>query len=186
MMKRSLTSRELGIMTVLGVALVVLFVYQGIYVPYEERRENLQAQIVRAEARLKKNLRILQKSKASAEKGKKLLETFKQEDSDDQVISAMISEMEAAAKGIPIHISDIKPQKVRKDNSINTFSVSLVLDGALSPIVNFIHVLQTAPHLFQIQELRLEKRSFNSTDLKCYLSLNRLLIQPGFFSFLLK
>jgi Tfp pilus assembly protein PilO len=178
MTRRALTRRETGILRVVIAAAVVLALYRGVYFSYKNRREDLQVRIAHNEKLLEKNLRAIQKSKAYEQKNQQLLDVFKQVGSDEQVMSSMISEIEQTAAALKIHLSDMKPQKNRKVDFFNQFSVSLILDGQITPIMNFIHLLQNTPHLFEVTELRLEKKSFNSNDLKCYLVLNRLLILP--------
>ena len=98
--------------------------------------------------------------------------------SESASMSAIITEIENVSGEANIRIADLKPQKVRKTGSFNNFSVSLILDGQLTSIMNFVYNLQNQPHLFAVDEMRFDKKSPNSTDLKGYLILSRVLIQP--------
>ena len=178
MRRLSLTRREQGIFGIVFFLLLGLISYKVGYGRFVDRKEWLQERIQKEERRLNKNLKILQQEKILQTKYGQVLKSFQQEGTEEQVMSALLSEIEAVAGGLPIHLSEMKPQKVKKTEFGNTFSVSLILDGALSPILNFVHTLQSAPHQFEVGELRLEKKFYDSSDLKCYLIINRFLVQP--------
>ena len=133
-------------------------------------------QILTAEKKIQKNLKVIQKAKSYEAKYQSLMENFQQKGSDEQMMSAILSEIESVATDAKIRITDLKPQKVKKMGSYNNFSVSLVLDGQLTPIMDFIYTLQNQPHLFSVEELRLDKKSPNTQDLKGYFVLSRSLI----------
>ena len=121
---------------------------------------------------------MIQKAKSYEEKYKSLLESFQQQGSDEQMMSVILTEIESAAAQVKIRIADMKPQKARKIGTYNNFLVSITLDGELTSIMDFIYSLQNQPHLFAVDELRLEKKSPNTRDLKGYFVLSRIVLQP--------
>jgi len=175
-MKMPASQRERLILVVFAVFVVALFIQRGIYLPHKDRQESLKAKIERMETLLNKNERVIQKSKAYEQKYAALLDLFQQKGTEDQVMSAMLTEIEKATAGIDVQVSDMKPQRVKKEDLANNFSVSIVLDGTLDNVVRYVHQLQVPPHLFQVAEMRLERKSFNSSDLRCFLVLGRVLV----------
>ena len=91
-------------------------------------------------------------------------------------MSAILAEIESVAREIDLHITDLKPQKVRKGEFLNNFSVSLSANGRLEEITHFLYILQSSPHLFNIEELAIEKSSAQTQILQTRISLSRILI----------
>ena len=138
----------------------------------------MESKIVAGRKQLEKNLKIIHKAQRYEKQNTAIIANFKQKGSDEQAMSTIITEIESVAGEVNIRIADLKPQKVRKTGSFNNFSVSLVLDGQLTPIMNFVYDLQNQPHWFGVDEMRLDKKSPNSPDLKGYLVLSRTLLPP--------
>jgi len=177
-MPRALSKREKGILAAVIVLLLGALGVRGGYLPLKEYQESLQEQIARAEGQLHRSYRVIQKGKIYEQRYGQWLKQFEKTDSDEKMMSRMIAEIEAVASRLSISLSDMKPQRVRHEDIADVFSVSLILDGQFVMIMEFLHVLQGAPHLFLVDEIRMEKKSFNSSDLRCFLVLNRLLVQP--------
>lgn len=178
MSKFQFTSQERRIAMVLVAVTAAALIYWGGYAPFKEKSAQIKTKIESGKKQLSKNLKTIRKGERYEKENKVLLENFKQKGSDEQTMSAIITEIESVAGQVNIRIADLKPQKVRKADVFNNFSVSLVLDGQLTPIMNFVYNLQNQPHLFTVDELRLDKKSPNSQDLKGYLILSRILLQP--------
>ena len=162
-----------------GVVVLVIFfsvVYRGVYVPLKNQVEFLNNKISVAEQRLSKTLKIIRRAKIAAKKYDDILDDFKQTVSDEQVMSSILSEIETVAGELKMRIADMKPKKVKRVDFYNNFSVSLSIDGQLSEIMLFIYRLQNSPHVFYIEELRLNKSSPRKVDLSCQVVLSRLLI----------
>jgi hypothetical protein len=178
MSKRQFSQRERRIATGLVVVIALALIYRAAYVPLKEKSADIKGRIETGQKQLTKNMKVLRKAQRYEKEHQTLLENFKQKGSDAQTMSALITEIESVAGQVNIRIADLKPQKVRKVDAFNSFSVSLILDGELTPIMNFVYNLQNQPHLFAVDELRLDKKSPNSQDLKGYLILSRILLQP--------
>src|SRR3989338_10044320 len=128
MSKRNLSEREKNIAIVLVIVGFLALAYQLGYVPFKERSETVKTKILSARKKIQKNLRTVQKAKTYEEKYKSLLENFQQKGSDEQAMSATITEIESVAGQAQIRIADMKPQRERKAGAYNNFSVSLTLD----------------------------------------------------------
>lgn len=177
-MSRTLSKREKGILAAVIILLIGVLAIKGGYLPLKDYQDSLQEQIARAEGQLHRYYRVIQKGKIYEQRYGQWLKQFEKTDSDEKMMSKMIAEIESVAEQLNISLSDMKPQRVRHEDLTDVFSVSLILDGQFVMIMEFLHMLQGAPHLFLVEEMRIEKKSFNSSDLRCYLVLNRLLVQP--------
>jgi len=161
------------------VALFFVFSY-GIYlfgyIPFQGKAQELDADIKKAEKQLRENYRLIRKSSFFNRDFKDILEVFSQKASDEEVMSSILTEIEAVASKIEIDISDKKPQKPRRVNFYNKFTISLSIDGDLSKIMEFVYILQNSPYLFEIDELTLSIKSIRKQDLVCRVILSKSLI----------
>ena len=101
---------------------------------------------------------------------------MKQGDTDEQEMSALLSEVESITGDIDIHISDMKPLKVKSIDFYKKFSVELEAEGLLDNLTKFIHTLQSQPHLLKVERIRLERRSMRTEKLKGFLLITRIRI----------
>ena len=174
---RNFSQRERKIAVALILVIGVYGLFQGIYIPYKNKKETLNKRILTTQKKFKKNLVTIKKSEMLETKYRPILENFKQRGSDDQVMSAILAEIEGVATQVNMRIADMKPKRVRQVDFYNHFSVSLAVDASLVDVMHFIYVLQTSPHMFEIEELNLNNNAGRpDTPLRCQMVLSRLLI----------
>ena len=178
MTKLNLSQREKDIVIIFVIVAGLALVFRAVYIPLKNKSDEVREKIAVSEKKLNKNLKMIRKGENYEARYKPLLENFQQKGSDEQMMSAILNEIESAAGQVQVRIADMKPQRVKKSGSYNNFSVSLTLDGELTAIMDFIYGLQNQPHLFAVDELRLEKKSPNTKELKGYFVLSRISIQP--------
>jgi len=183
MTKLNLSSREQGIMAVCFSVIFAFGLYRGVYIPIKDTRESLQQQIQLTQRRLLKTSRIISKSRNMEQAYVKILENFRQGASDEKVMSSILSQIESVAGELNIRIGDMKPKKVKKIDFYNNFSVSISMEADLRNIVAFIHKLEHAPHMFHVDELRLDKDNPRVSVLRCRLDLSKVLIPQVIVNF---
>ncbi len=173
---RHLSSREKRILIVC-IAFVFIYInYNFVFKPLEERLNRLDQDIEIGEKRFKKNLGVISQEQIINQEYEKYSMPFKQKASDEKEMASILSEIESAANEINMRVADMKPKKVKRMGIFNNFLVSLTIDGELETITHFLYILQNAPHLFDVDEVRLEKSSIRTTQIKCYLVLSKALI----------
>jgi hypothetical protein len=172
----ALSQRERQIALVLAGVISIALVYRLGVFPLKDRFEQIQIKIMARQREIDRNLRVVQRAKIYEQQYGSLLENFRQKGSDEQVMSGLIRDIESLSPDI--RMTDIKPQKVRKEEFSNHFSVSLTFEGSLASLMDFIYRLQSPAYSFSVDELRLDKKAPNSTELKGSLVLSRVLIQP--------
>lgn len=157
MAARPLTPREKRILVVC-VALTIMYgAYNGLIGPSRAMDGSLDQTIALEQRKLSKNTRILQKAASLQGLYDSYQERFKQTKTNEQVMSGIVAEVEGVAAGIQLQISNINPQKVKKEEFYNRFPVSLTIEGPFADIMRFLHLLQGEPHLFDVDEARIEK-----------------------------
>ena len=174
---RRLTQREqfIGILCVLMI--VMYGGYNGVVKPLQDRIEETDERIELKRSQLNKNRRMIRKSTVQNGSYDAYREKFRQTKSVEQVMSAMISEIEEAAANLELKIVELKPNRVRKSDFYNQFSVNVSINSAFVDIVQLLYVLQSDPYFYDIEEVRFDKGSRKKSDtLKVRLVLSKILL----------
>jgi Tfp pilus assembly protein PilO len=157
----------------IGVFLVNFAVVEPVEKSLQELDDAIQAEINKYE----KRKRLLAKSQRLDSQYQEYWAQFAQNQSNEQTMSSILSEIEKAAQASQLKISDLKPKRTENKNGYNIFSVSLMIDSDFRQIISFLHSLQSAPHLFGVDEIAFEKGgSKDSPQVKTRLSLRKILI----------
>ncbi len=171
------SSREKMILAI-GVALgSALLIQRGIYVPLRDWRNGLNDRIEHAEVQLRKSDKILQRSRAYEKEYAPFLKIYTWRGSEEQAMSALLSEIDQAARGANVQVLEIKPLKGRKTDLTGEFKIDISLEGSLADVVDYIHRLQVQPHLFHVEEFRVERKTAMADMLKCHVLIKKLLIK---------
>ena len=176
MMHFQFSSREKKI---LGACLAVLTIYVVktlVVEPVQIRSERLDRQIRNAEQKLLSASRTIHKSDVVQRRYEALLEDYRQNQSDEEVMSGILTEIESTAAGNSLSISDLKPNKPKLINYYKEFSVSLVLEGEFTPVMEFIFKLQKDPYHYFVNEAEISKHSPRTSTLRCRFVLSKVLI----------
>ena len=177
MSKFHFSSRERLLFIFTCSTMVAGIVYAGIYFPLHQQSVAVQEQIDTAERQLQKTVHTIHKGKFSEQEYQVIAEHFKQTSSDEQEMSSLLSQIEAAARGIDLRIVDTKPKRPKVNELYNQFFVNLEIDGELVAITEFIQKLQNPPYFFHVDELHLNKFSPQIVGLKCQVTFSKILIR---------
>lgn len=176
MILKNLSSRE---KIILAICILLILVYLGfifVFTPIKTRIANLNDEISSKELKLKKSYKILNQKNAVEEVYKNYADYMKQNEADEQEMSGLLSEVESVAAQVDIHISDMKPMRVRAIDFYKKFSVELEAEGLLENLTKAIHTLQNPPHFLKVERLRLERRSMRTNKLQCFMLISRIRI----------
>jgi len=173
---RKLSRREQKIFIVCAVFVGVYGINNVVLKPFKINTNILGQQIKKGENRLKKNLKVVWKYKTVTEEYQEYVKDFKQKMRDEEQMSAIISQLESMTQKNQLQFSEMKPQKISRVDFYKVFPVSLKLDGSLEQVSQFLYALQSAPYYFQVDKLRLEKKSRQQSILKATLVLSKILI----------
>jgi Tfp pilus assembly protein PilO len=172
----ALTKREQKISFFAAFIITCGVIYLGIYMPFKKENAFLDSQL----AALHKDVRSLRRSdakdKARENQYALLIAEHKQQGSEGEVMSALLSEIESAAGQWALHINEMKPRKPKKQYFYNSFSVSLSVEGGLTDILDFILLLQNAPYNLNVDEFVLIRGSPIDKNIRAELVLSRLLV----------
>ncbi|MCA9400312.1 MAG: hypothetical protein KC713_01695, partial [Candidatus Omnitrophica bacterium] len=135
---RKLSARE-KIIFVLTVMLVIGYGgYYGLYEPMLRRVEDIDIQIAAQERRMSKDKRTVKNADAVQTRYEQYLQKYRTSRTEQEIMSGIISEVEAAANRLGLKIADIKPNRVNQEKYFNEYSVSLTIDSQLIEMVQFL------------------------------------------------
>jgi len=175
-MLKNISKREKIILVVCVLLISAYFTFNFVITPIREKIDDLNNEILTKEMKLKKNYKILNLKDTQEEDYKKYSDYLKQKDNDQQEMSKLLSEIESVSGRIDIHVSDMKPLRVRAVDFYKKFSVELEAEGMLDEITRFIHSVQGKPYLLDVERLRLERRSMRTNKLKVFVLISRIRI----------
>ena len=162
-MIRRLSSRELKILVVSSVLASTYIGYILLVKPAKEKFVALDEEIIAQQRRLARNSTEIKK----ADDMERLLavyeQRFKQPASNEGTMSSILSEIETVAADLKLKIANLTPKRVKETALSNRFSVSLAIDGDFLDILQFLHTLQSEPHLFDVEEARFDKGTRQQT-----------------------
>lgn len=173
---RPLSKRERQILFCCLIVLGIYCFFNMIWKPLVRLGEELKQKRGTDETVLEKELKVIAKGKEIVPEYNRYLNSFGQKRSDEEQMSYVISAIESLSNQNNVRVSEMKPRKVRKVDFYNIFSVSLTMEGSLQEIIQFVYVLQNPPHYFQIEAIRIEKKSMQDTMLQSQLLLSRKFI----------
>ncbi len=176
MMHAQLSPREKKIFFLSLAVLAVYLVRTLVVVPVQTRSEWLDRQIRNAEQKLLSASRTIHKSRVVQRRYEALLEDYRQTQSDEEVMSGILTEIEATAAGNSLSISDLKPNRPKMINYYKEFSVSLVLEGDFTQVMEFVFKLQKDPYSYFVDEADISKHSPRTSGLRCRFVLSKVLI----------
>jgi Tfp pilus assembly protein PilO len=172
-----LTRREISIAIICLVFALAYGAIFGIIKPFMTHKEELAQEIEAKKMLLNKYVETIDKAKDMESKYHDFLDQFQQNDTNDQVMTQLLSQIEKQATELGLRISDLKPRRVKKEKFYNRFSVSLSLDSSLIDITKFLYILQTEPYLFYVDEFTIEKGMQRQNDsVKTYLVVSKIFI----------
>ncbi|HOY09727.1 MAG TPA: type 4a pilus biogenesis protein PilO [Candidatus Omnitrophota bacterium] len=176
MMHFQFSAREKKVLIVSLALLSVYLVKTWVVEPVQTRAEWLDRQIRNTEQKLLTASRTIRKSQVVQRRYKVLLDNYRQNRSNEEVMSGILTEIEAIAAGNSLSISDLKPNKPKIINYYKEFSVSLVLEGDFTQVMEFIFKLQKEPYDYFVDEAEISKHSPRTSGLRCRFVLSKVLI----------
>ncbi len=126
---------------------------------------------------IRRNLRILSfKDSILKEytKYKEYLDTGKK--TKEEIVSALLREIETIASQKSITISNIQPGDVEGNPIMEEYKTSLECSGKLRDILEFMQALEESDYLFQITKYDLAPKGKGSDIMKCSISMSRIFI----------
>lgn len=157
MSMRPFSIREQQIFVVLVLVCGLYAAFAFIYRPSVEKTEAIEREITLARKKWAEQTTVIQKEKIMARAWQEKFDAVRQKGSNEEAMSAMLSEIEVLSGSMNIRVTEMKPQGAVKGEFYNTFSISLSVDGDLKDILAFVHVLQDPSRHLKVRQFSLER-----------------------------
>jgi len=172
-----ITDREKNIFFVLLISLGLFISVKLVISPLREEGYDLQKSIFLQKKKLNKNWKILDRRSVIDSEYGRYLDEFKQQGENEWMMSQFLADVQGVAKKISIKISEIEPKEVDEEKYLNKFSVGLTIKSQFSEIIEFLTILQSQPYIFNVDEIRMERRAYREGNIiKTRLILSKNLI----------
>ena len=156
---KKLSKRETVILIISLVLGIVYAIGQMVIKPVQQGGVDIDNQLRLNQNRLMKAQKMLARRAEIGQRYDRLIELIGTAGSESSEMSAMVARVESAAGEAGVHIVNMQPQKVVTRQGKSFFPVELQVDGQWANIVKFLHLLQSQPNYYFINELSLEKYS---------------------------
>jgi Tfp pilus assembly protein PilO len=177
MVVRPFSTREKIIFAACVILVGFYLIYYFGYGQLQKEIADQQERILKNEKELRKFSQVLRGEQAVEKKLNKYQELFKQRSSDEGEMTKILSDVEAAAQMCSMKIINMQPERIKKQDFYNYFSVNVQSQGSLKKICEFLYKLEASPYFFHIDEVRIEKYSIQAGDLKCQFLVSRFLVK---------
>ncbi|MCK5013310.1 MAG: type II secretion system protein M [Candidatus Omnitrophica bacterium] len=156
-MIRRLTVREKRIFIATLAVVILAILYNGLIGPLQEEKDFLDQEIALQQKQLTREWKVIGEAKALDAQYDVYLKRFRQSGPEEEMASSILSEIEGAAGRFGLHVTDLKPQRIKHNEHDNQFSVSLTISSELVDVLRFLYVLQQQPYFFDVEEVEFER-----------------------------
>jgi len=145
--------------------------------PVFSRIKSVGDEIQSKKLEIKKSIQILSyKDRILAEKAK-YASYFKNVNSDDEVMTSTLKEVEGLANRSTLSILDMKPFgiKTEKDNTRRAL-VAVTCEGQMEQVIEFMYNIENSSTLLSIERFQISPKSKESTVAQCSFIIARVII----------
>ena len=121
------------------------------------KKDFLERSIELEKAKLIKMQKKVRQSQEAIPYMAREIERYRQQGSSERVMSRMLQEIQEVAGDIDIQVADLKPQRMRIENGMSVFSVSLRLNVEFIDLMELLYNLRQEPYEFGLQDLKIDK-----------------------------
>ena len=176
MSRQNLSAREQRIAVLLGILLICYILQVAVLKPGLGLQKELRQEIAAAEARLHRAEAVL--SRAALQDGlAQSLAAARQSGTDEESMSALLSELEQARDGLDLRVSDTKPQRVRREAGLKYFPVQLTVYGQVAEVIQFTHTIQSPPYRLMVNAIQLRAELAAGNGVRCQLTVSRRFVE---------
>ena len=170
-----LSKKEKRLFYITVAVVSVVFLDRVVFRPVINKLENFNGKIAVEEKKLEKSMLILKQEDAISSEYKKFAQSIKQDQSDEETISNLLSSIEKMAKSVSVFILDMKPGTVEKSEFYKKYSVKVEAEAKINNLSDFIYQLENSPKLLRVSDFRLTPQK-KETVLKISMTVTEVLI----------
>jgi len=172
-----LQKKEKILVIVASVFILMLLMDLAVVGPVLAQLKILDAEIAAKIDAIQKNSRVLSfKESILNEYGQYQNYLDSGEKSQEEIIAALLREVESIAASLSIIITNIQPGDVEGNPVMQEYLTTLECNGKLKNVLEFMQALEESDFLFRITQYTLEPKSKNSDVVTAALQMSRIFI----------
>ena len=149
------------------VSLLLLFILDRlIFRPLAGKITSLVQEIHATEAKLARGLRTERQKDLILKQYGAYEDYLKLKGSDEEIVSAFLSEIERLSRDAGISVSDIKPRGTKELGLYKEYTIEVRCDASLKDLVKFLYRMNDSKLLLKVNKLSLSLADENSELLK--------------------
>ena len=149
-----LTKQEKKLFALCAATAVIYIFYNGLILLLKEKEAVLDQRILAQKNQLEQDLSVIRKAEVLNERHNMYLLKLRRTESEGEIVSSMLSEIDTIADTMGLHVMELKPKTVRHREYNNQFLISLIIKSELEQITRFLYILQQRPYLFDVEEVK--------------------------------
>ena len=167
--------------TILYVALTVVsltILDRLIVYPIFSKIDLLTQEIKQKESDLRREVRIVaQKDRINAEV-KKFDSYLQAPNTEDEIITTLLKEVEGIANKSSLYIVDMKPAGTREENKGDIrYLVTMNCEGQMEQIMDFLYNIENSGSLLTVERYQISPKSRESSIAVCSLTISKVIIK---------
>lgn len=156
----------------IALSITYSFVIEPLYKQYVVLNQEIRSK----QARLAKNLRLLQEKDIIRQEFKNYSHRFKPQGSEEEEMASVLTEIEKIGKVTGIYLSDVKPQKIKGQDFYKIIIVEIRFQGTMQTLANFIYRLQNSALLLKPNQLQIDSKGPGQQLLEGTIQITRIFL----------
>lgn len=169
-----LSKRERIVLYLAGVIVVVSLSVSMIFDPLVKRIKELNNDLDLKQRKIQKGERLLQARERIEEEFSKIAEHLKYEGTQEQTISALLHNIEKLSASSGVHITNIKPQRVKESSFYQKMVVEIKLDASIDSIFRFLYDLEASDDFIEINRMQLSTKAQQADVLNAVIVVSKI------------
>lgn len=96
--------------------------------------------------------------------------------SNEEETAAMLREIEKLARGNEVVVVDMKPKEVLSEKFHKEYKVDLDVETEMSPLLRFIHQIESSSQLMRVEQAKLQLKSQESPVVKAKMTVTKIVL----------
>ena len=172
----SVSKREKGLLAITISLIALCIAYTFLIEPLYRQYVDLNQEIRLKQARLAKNLRLLQEKDAIKQEFRNYNHQFKPQGTEEEEMALVLAEIEKIGKATGIYLSDVKPQKIKSYDFYKMIIVEIRFQGSMQTLASFIYRLQNSNLLLKPSQLQIDSKGPGQQLLEGAIQITRILL----------
>jgi Tfp pilus assembly protein PilO len=144
--------------------------------PIFSKIDELNKEIQKKEADIKKNLRILSHKDNILEERQKYANFLSDSKSEEEEMTSILKSIEELASESFINLVDMKPMGLKTSDSSKRYVINLNCEARMGEIVEFMYAIENSTKLLSIEKYKISPKSKESTMASCSITIFKIVM----------